>query len=885
VTTPWWWRARVRRLQRNLPARSAAAATGDLLEEYDTRRERNGRWRAERWLRSEMASLTSAYRAEGVLGVSRRWRLPHLGGSVTHAVRSLRRSPWYVVTVVSVIAASFALDTAVFAIVDGTLFKPLPYRDSDRLFGLSMGYSKLAEPMRSLGGISAADVAEVQTAIPGIPITAFNNGATASVGVNDVVQAAQIDEHFFDVVGQWPLIGGLTREDFGSADTMRPAAISYGLWQRKFGGSPAALGQRLVDDTGTGIRVAAVLPKDFLFPFPSGRRWTPDVLMPRVQKLPLNRTASLEALVRVPVTTTAVATAQALREWQARSVSVRPAPAAVAGLSARQQVTRAGYDRIALEPVDTALTGDVRPIAWSFFAAAAALVLLACLNVAGLTIGRVRDQWRALVTRRALGARAVDLVALLAIEQSLVVLAGAAIGLAGARLLLTNTLRLMGGFMVVIKPPAIDTRVFIYAAVAAVSVVVLVTMIASRAVTRASLRQVAADGGGTTTRERGFLWITSAELAAGFVLTVGGALVAGSLLRAWQEDTGFDSRNVALVSVSPTRSSSSADIEMLVAHLARLPGVTAAGGINHPFFENGFNGSEFDRPPGVPLKGFDGTSFPIESVPVTWGFFDAMDLRPIHGRLPTAAEFLSGASVVVVTDTVAGWYWPGRTAVGQTLVRKGRVFDVVGVVPDIKLLSLDSEAQGEIYVSLAAAERKALGNVLIRFEHADSQSIAPVVAAIVRDCPGCWLHSAEMLDTALGMSIKPRQFNAWLFSGFALAALVIVSSGILGLVAMTTSRRTREIGIRMALGATPQAVVGQIVREQFVPVALGLTAGGLVAAWATQFVKAYLYKTPVYDPWSWATAVTVLIAIAIAAALIPSSRASRIDPVQALRVD
>jgi ABC-type antimicrobial peptide transport system permease subunit len=200
-------------------------------------------------------------------------------------------------------------------------------------------------------------------------------------------------------------------------------------------------------------------------------------------------------------------------------------------------------------------------------------------------------------------------------------------------------------------------------------------------------------------------------------------------------------------------------------------------------------------------------------------------------------------------------------------------------------MSLDLEAQGEIYFSITAASRTALGNVLVQFTHADAGSLGPVVSGIIQHCPKCWLRSAQMMTSALGTSIRPRQFRAWLFSMFGIAALVIVGAGILGLVAMATNRRTREIGIRMALGATPAGVVRQIVREQLAPIGVGLMCGGLVAAWATRFVEASLYKTHIYDPWSWTAAVLVLLGIAVAGALIPSRRASRIDPVKALRTD
>jgi predicted permease len=889
MTTPWFWQRRERRLSRYLPPRTAAVSSGDLLEEYGVRCRRDGRLSAERWMRREMSSLTRAYRGDGISGTPRGWRRPHLGGTVAQALRSLWRTPWYVVTVVLVIAVSLALNAAVFAIVDGTLFKPLPYPERDRLFGVTMGYSKLAEPMRSQPVVSAATLAEWQQALPDVKMTAFNASTSWPVGVHDVVPAAQIDDAFFDVLGQRPIAGGFEPGDFHDHGRVRSAIISYGLWQRRFGGASSAIGQVSVDDKGDGIRVAGILPRDFLFPYAAGVRWKPELLIGRIETSPPSKGLALVVLVRVGRDQFLGDVSGRLEAVFAQQRKSQPAPVLPPGTSARMQVVRGGYDRIALESIGQVLTGQLRTLALAVFAAATALVLLACLNITGLTVARVRERWRSLVTRRSLGARTADLVALLALENAVVVTFGAVLGVAGAQVMLTMTLQLMSGFMLVIKPPELDWRVLAYVALASAGCIAIVTGLSARAVARTGLRAATSDGGSTTPRERGRLSIVSLQLALALVLTVGGALVAGSLMRVWAEDSGFETRNTAILSLSAPPGSSSEDIETLVDDVAHLPGVAHAGGTNHLLLESGFNGSEFDRPAGVLDRmlarqpGDD--SFPIESVPITHGFFEAAGLQPSDGRLPSDAEFLSGAPVIVVTSTVARDYWPGQRAVGQTLLRKGRAFEVVGVVADARFMSLDLEAQGEIYFSITAASRTALGNVLVQFRDADAGSLGPVVSGIIQHCPKCWLRSAQMMNSALAMSIRPRQFSAWLFSTFGIAALVIVGAGILGLVAMATNQRTREIGIRMALGATPAGVVRQIVLEQLTPIGIGLVCGAVAAAWATQFVKAYLYKTPVYDPWSWTAAVVVLIVIAVAGALIPSRRASRIDPVRALRTD
>ncbi len=220
---------------------------------------------------------------------------------------------------------------------------------------------------------------------------------------------------------------------------------------------------------------------------------------------------------------------------------------------------------------------------------------------------------------------------------------------------------------------------------------------------------------------------------------------------------------------------------------------------------------------------------------------------------------------------------------GQTLVNHGRVFTVVGVVPDARYLSLDLDAQGAIYWPVAATPQPFIYSMLVRLD--SGTRLAAVLPQVIQRCPDCWFHGGQMLTSALADSIRPRRFSAWLFSSFGLSALVVLGAGILGLAAMSTSRRTREIGIRMALGASAAGVLRQILREQTAPVAFGLLAGGALAAWLVRFVAAYLYKTPLDDPISWSGAAVALLLVASIGVLVPARRASRVDPVHALRAE
>ncbi len=219
------------------------------------------------------------------------------------------------------------------------------------------------------------------------------------------------------------------------------------------------------------------------------------------------------------------------------------------------------------------------------------------------------------------------------------------------------------------------------------------------------------------------------------------------------------------------------------------------------------------------------------------------------------------------------------------LVWDKRPFTVIGVVPDARYVTLDREPQGAIYSPLTADPDPYLETVLLAFKETAPVRVSDVVDHLRRVCALCRVRRALTMTQAMGVSIQIRQFRAWLFGLFGVSALVVVGIGILGLVAMTTTRRTKEVGIRMTVGATHADVLRLLVREQSQGVLIGLVFGGLIGVWAVGFVQAYMYETPVYDPILWAASIGILVLVALVGTLIPASRASRIDPVRALRVE
>lgn len=853
----------------------AESIIGDLEEQRHARRADSPAL-ALSWYVMAMAGIVGSLSLQKLREVPQRLLLFGRGfmprREVRQGIRSLRGAPWYTAAAVSVIAISMALAATVFAIVDGVLFMALPYPDSDRLFAITA--QTPGRPFTSRGAsVAPADVRAWTTALPDALVTGFWTGGMEVVSDHDSVRSAHVDARFFDVIGVRPMVGQFSANDFGPLRPIRPVILTYTYWQARFAGDRSIVGRTFTDSKGRGIEVRGILPPEFVFPDTGSARTAALTTIPGADPDRENRYLSVVA--RLPAS-------RPLEEFQQRAaaatkarVESRPIVKGADG-SVRPFVP---LDRVMLQPVRLTMTGSIRPTAWTVFSIAAALLALACLNVTGLSLARARDRVRELDLRRALGAGTSHLVRLLLIENGIVVLTGAVLGILLAYPMLAATLALMPNLMLV-KVPVIDLRVVVFGAMAAALCVLAVTLWPARAIGGRSLRASLAEAGGTTRRaRRGRAVLVAGQVALAFAMTIGGALVVGSLARVWTEDTGFDVERRAVLDLGSPENVQGIEIENLLAALERLPGVERVGGLDKHLLRNAFNGSWFETPPGIVEQTI------IESMSVSSGFFESVGISAIEGRLPSALEFAQGAQVAVVSNIVARQYWPGRSAIGQVLLWDKRPFTVIGVTTDARYVALDREPQGAIFVPLLSNPEPYISNVVVAFRPNSPLLIKDVVAHLMQICPRCSIERANTMTQSMGRTIRIRQFRAWLFGAFGISALVVVGIGILGLVAMTTSRRTKEVGIRMSVGATRRDVLTLLVREQTSGVLMGLAAGGLIAAWAVRYVSAYLYETPLTDPIVWSASAVILVVVALVGTLIPALRASRIDPVRALRVE
>jgi predicted permease len=872
----------------------AEAIVGDLVEERE-RRARTSHSRAAVWFWWQVLTIAfgaSRQRAADRVRDTWRWmmRPGSLGivvGDARYAVRSLVRAPWYSVAVIGVIALAVTLATTVFAVVDGVLFKPLPYPGADRLVSVEAGSREAVGRTK----VSPVDVAGWSQAMPDVMFTAFRLSNNARFeDVNDpALGVAEVQANFFDTIGVRPIVGGFSQDWFAQPSVINPTIISDELWRTRFDRDPEIVGRRIRRGTAS-MEIVGVMPPGFVFP----GRINAQVLMPLVlspQERARAGMRSFEVIARLPPLASRDDVTRRLEAaMQDVARSLPPVPPPPPGM---RIANAEPFDRAVLHPLDVGLRSKTRPMFLVVFLAAGALVLLACANVSGLLAARGLDRRRELGMRRALGAGASDIVRLVTAEAAWLVGAGTAVGLALVSPFLAVVLRLLPRDVPLLKTPAIDWRVGWFVAATMCVAVACVSMWPIRRGLRAGANTHPVDD---TTRETartrsfGRDVIVAAQVAIALALTIGGTLLVGSLVRLWHDDIGIDTDDVFAVELRVPAAMADADpaaldaiTDRLLQRVRALPGVTEAGATDAPLFRNTTWGD-------LGIKAPAGVTPVLTTIHgVTSGFFAVVRPRLVSGRLPSDADVDAGRDVIVVSASMAAAYWPGSNPIGQTLrvsAKSGvRPFTVVAVVGDARFAAWDDTAERPVYVPIRALPRGISPNILIRTRAAVGPLFAEIQRFMTAEGPDVRAIRAQRLNEMLADTVRPRRFQSFLFGSFGVAALAIVGVGILGLMAMSAARRTKEIGIRVALGATKTGVMRLFVTEQVAPVVAGIIAGGVLAAWAVRFVKASLYELTTYDPRVWIVAVLLILITAVLGTIIPAARASRVDPVKALRID
>jgi predicted permease len=788
------------------------------------------------------------------------------------AWRSLRRSGWYAVTCSVVFAFGIVLTTLTVAVVDGVLFKPLPYRESEQLYLIRADWT--SAPQAAPRAVSWDEITAWRAAVPDLLIGVARTTVTARVeelGATTVFET-RVDEHLFRVLGVEPLIGGFAPDDhkIGSGRSVAPRLISHRLWQAAYARDRNVVGRFvLTNETrgqSWGYRIVGVLPPTFVFPTTSDQA-QPDIFTPTGPPRPtggLNTadTRLLQAIIRIP-SPDDLPRVRAQLLAATRELARRTAPVAVP------------FDDVSLVPLAQQLGAKERLTFRMAFSAAAILLVLACVNVAGLTVAHSAARSRELVLRRALGATRWRLARYQLAELVLLLVPASVITLVLVRPLLTFTVALLPPSLVLLKVPAVDSRV-VFATVLAIGGSAVLTALWPLH----RLRYLDLAGGlagrarADTPRGHSSRWLIIGETATGFVLLTAGALTIGSLVEAFGR-------------FSDTRHEASSKLWSARDRLARIRGVEeVAISSVQPLFR-----SAATRPFTLwaPREAPDDVAG-VASRSVTANFFQVMRLDLVEGNLPSDALWDADGPVAVVSESAARHWWPSRSALGQTLVRRsprGRELappkTVVAVVRDARYSALDVAPIPDIYVPAPIRDGVFGAVFLVR----TSRSVEAVMPEMLRAFAAerFMVQQADSFEGALFKSIRYRALLAWFFGLFGVCALAIVAAGIFGLLAMSVSYRVRELGVRIALGSTRVGIVRLLVLEQMRMVGVGLAMGMAVAFWSSQLLQNQLYGVSPHQASIWLAVVALVLMTTLVGATVPSLRIISSDPVRALRTE
>ena len=781
-------------------------------------------------------------------------------------LRLIRRHQTFSFTVITTLAVAVAACATMFGVVDAVLLRPHGFPQPERLFSI---YEATSEYGR--GAFSPPNFLDVARARTLASAAAYNSATYNLAGrETESVAGLQATSALFDVLGIQPQHG----RSF-ARDEREVAVISQALAVRQFGSAPAALQQSLLLD-GKRFTVIGVMPRGFRFPKDDVNVWTPLVLGPEVAT---QRGAHyLRVVARIAPNATPE---QALRELD--TIGKRLAAEYPRTNEAR---TFTGERR------DAALVHDVRRSLLILLGAVVVLALIACANIANLLLTRSASRSREWSVRNALGASRLRVIRQLLTESLVLGLCGGAAGL----LLTTFAVRLLAQFapnnIPRIREVSLDARVLAIAIAASVTMSLIFGLVpalfASRGGDPAELGGAGRiAGGGHAARVRAVM--TVAQLALAVTLLAGAALLVRSFQRVMMVHPGFDSRNVLTFTISlPSAYDGTERVngfhDSMLQRLRATPGVTSAGVISHLPVTGGAFFSSF-KINGVENDAWEGALFAADE-----GYFRAMKVPLVKGRLFDGSERFGGQRVILASAAAAKKFWPGRDPIGMRLEfgASGGFEDyegvIAGVVADVHQRGLEKEIQPTFYVPLRQAGID-YANYVVKTTGDPASMIASVRAQVANVDRTVAVANISTMDEELAESLGRRRFQLFLLSFFAVAALLLATLGTYGVVAYSVAQRTREIGIRVALGASIDGVFRMIL-AQAMRLAVPAIAIGIIGAIALRRVIAtMLFGVSPTDAATLTLVALAVILVSLLAASLPARRAATVDPTTALRYE
>jgi putative ABC transport system permease protein len=819
-------------------------------------------------------------------------RVEAIAQDVRYALRGIGNQPGLTAAIVLTLALGIGANTAMFSVVNGVLLRPLPYANADRVVVVWNRWT--GWPKTWLSGPEVMDYSrqrEAFDAFSAFDYTAVN--LSGDRGEPERLRAGLVARELLDVVGVRPVLGRPFSAEEDTPNGPATVLLSEELWRRRYGADRGVIGTRITID-GRPQTVVGVLPAGFRLPIEFAGEHS-QLYMPLRLGVPDegNRGShGLHAVARLRAGVSAQAAERRLNAFIQRFRQDHPQ-------------TYGPDFGVVLVPARDEVLGNVRRILLVLLGAVSFVLLIGCANIANLLLSRAEARHREVAIRAALGAGRGRLVRQLLTESLVLALLGGALSLAVARAGLVALGALGPANLPRVGDVALDPWVLGYTV--GVSVVCGLAFGLAPAVhaARGDLHNSLRQGRGTTSagRQRMRQLLVTAEVALAVVSVTGAALMARSFVSLLRVPPGFRTENALTMRLSlppgryPTSSRVRGAYDELLAEVRRLPDVRSAGaimGLPLAVTLGDWNFAIEGEAPPAPGQHAPAADWQV----ATPGYFEAMGIAVRRGRALTAADRLPGRPVIVINETTGRRYWPGEDPIGKRLRLGGGADtmyrEVVGVVADVKHKGLDQETRPEMYIphaqfpsaipDSAGAAPRAM-TIVIRADADPARLAAAVRRIVARMDPELPVAQVRTLDDVFSASVSTPRFATVLLGAFGGLALILAALGVYGVISYSVAQRSQEMGIRMALGARAGDVTRLVVVQGMRPAVMGLVVGVLAAVAGTRLMRQFLFGVSETDAASFAVAVVVLGIAGLVATLIPARRATRADPLTALRAE
>ncbi|MFC5861642.1 ADOP family duplicated permease [Acidicapsa dinghuensis] len=807
------------------------------------------------------------------------FRFESVAQDLRFALRQLRKNRGFALTAILILALGIGASVAIFGFVDAALIRPLPYANPTRLAMLYEGIN--LGPRFHLSYLDYVDWKKMNHSFEDMEIYAQGIGMLRTPQGLQPADGAEVSAGFLKMLGVTPVLGRGFYAGEDEASAPPTVLLSYGIWQRKFGGRADVLGQTLQFDD-KAMTIIGVLPKEFHFALAEpADYWTtmhPDGVCQKQRGC-----HNYFGVARLK-----------------DGVSFASAAADIHGVSERLEgvYPDTNRERVAtLFPLTEEFLGNIRPILLVLLGGAGLLLLIASMNVASLLLVRTESRRREIAVRGALGASASRLMRQFVIEGLLLAGLGGSLGIA----LGTEAMRLLHQFvprdmlatMPYLQGTGMNLHVAIFSTVICVAAGLMFAWMPYLRITRGDLREDLSEG---ARGSAGTLWkrfganLVVIEIATAMVLLVGAGLLGKSLYRLLHADTGMEPDHLALLRVAAVGNTYQKEAEQIVLErklfeeISHLPGVNSAGITNQLPLGDGDGATSFHRLDRPYLK----LNQEVTRRSITSSYFATLKARITRGRAFRADEDASKPLTAIINSTLARQYFAGEDPVGKRIAWDGdspvHPIEIVGVVDDVQEGQLDAAPRAVLYQPFEQNPDNGLA-LVVRTSQSEESVLREMTEGVHHVDPGLAIFPPSTMMQRIHDSPTTylHRSSAWIVAGFAGIALILSVVGLYGVIAYSVSQRTREIGVRMALGALRGSVYSMILREAGLLTAFGITLGVGASLGAATLMRKLLFGVAAWDAETLAGVAVVLACFAMLASFLPARRAAGVDPVEALR--